>query len=79
MCFTLKPDSAPSHKEFAISLSIADNDPGYHPTSLKNPVNVFFIHDDITCKRKKFSIIPDVFKLADSDIERVSDLNGKSS
>ena len=31
------------------------------------------------CKRKKFSIVLDVYKLADSDKENVCDLNAKSA
>ena len=44
--------------------------------NIKNPINVsFFLHDDIMSKRKKFSIVLDVYKLADSDNENVRDLN----
>ena len=48
--------------------------PRLPPTNLKLPINVFFPHDDFTCKRKKFHIFLDVFKLADSDNENVRDL-----
>ena len=63
MCFTLKPDSVLPIKESAISLSATYNDPAYHPTTLKNPINVFFPHDDFTLKPKKFSIALSFFKL----------------
>ena len=72
---TLKPDSALS-TEFAISLSIADNDPGYHQTTLKNPLNVSSFHNDVLMWKHKFSIVLDVDKLVDSDNENVRDLNG---
>ena len=53
MCFMLKPDSALPIKESAVSLSTADNDPGYHPTNIKNPVNVSFIHDDFIASGRR--------------------------
>ena len=50
--------------------------PRSHPTNFKNTVNdSFFPHDDFTCKRKKFHIVPEVYKLADSDNDNVRDLN----
>ena len=46
----------------------------------KNPINVAFFHnDDFVYKRKKFSIVLEVYKLADSDTENVRDLNAKSA
>ena len=67
----------PSHKEFAISLSTTDNDPGSYPTNLKNAINIsFFLHDDFRRKWKKFHAVLDVYKLVDSDKEDVRDLHG---
>ena len=74
MCFTHKP-TAPFPKELTRRLSTADNDPGYHPTNLKNPINLSFLHDDIMSKRKMFSVVLEVYKLSDSDNENVRDLN----
>ena len=78
MCFELKPDSARLIQESSIGFT-ADNDTGYNPTNLNDTINVsFFLNDDFTCKRK-FSIVLEVYKLADSDIEEVRDLNAKST
>ena len=74
MCLMLKPTVLPI-MESATRLSITNNDPGYHPTNFMNHMNVAFLHDDFMCKRKKFSTVLDVNKLADSDNERVFDLN----
>ena len=72
----LKPDSALPIKESAINLSSADNDPGSHPTNTKTPITAsFFLNDDFMRNRKKFSIVLKVYKLSDSDIDEVRDLN----
>ena len=51
--------------------------PRSHPTNLRTPVDVSFLHDEITRKRKTFSIDLDVYKLAGSDTEKIRDLNTK--
>ena len=62
----------PSHKEFAISLSATDNDPGSYPTNLKNAINIsFFLRDDFRRKWKKFHAVLDVCELVDSDNEKL--------
>ena len=68
-------DSALPITESAISLTTAHNDSGNHPTNLNNHINLSsFLHDDFTGKLKKFSIVLEVIKLADSDIKNVRDL-----
>ena len=71
----LKLDSALPIKESATKLSTADNNVDYNPTNLNDTINAsFFLHDAFTCKRK-FSIVLEVYKLSDSDIDEVRDLN----
>ena len=67
-------DSTPPITESVISLSASYNDPGNYQTTLKNPINVAFHHDDFMYKHK-FHLVLDVFKLRDSDDENVCDLN----
>ncbi len=45
--------------------------PRVPPTTLTNPIHVFFLRDDIMCTRKKFPIVLEVYKLVDSDNEKV--------
>ena len=72
--FTFKPYN-PSNQGVGQQPLHLQQRPRLPPTTLKNTVNVsFFPRDDFTCKRK-FSIVPDVFKLTDSDNENVRDLN----
>ena len=76
MRFTLKSDTTPPNKESVIRLSTASyNAQGSHPTTLTNSINVFLHHDDIMYTSKRFYIVLDVYKLADSDNENVCDLN----
>ena len=76
MCIMLKSDTTPPNKESVIRLSTASyNAQGSHPTTLTNSINVFFHHDDIMYTSKRFYIVLDVYKLADSDNDNVRDLN----
>ena len=79
MYFTLKPDSAiPSRSLPSASPLLTTT--MLPPTTLKNPTNdSFFLKDDIISKRKKSHIVLEVDKLADSDTEKVRDLNAKSA
>ena len=47
-----------------------------HPNELQEPIDVSFLpHDDIMCTQNKFYAVLDVYKLADLDNAKVSDLN----
>lgn len=61
--FRLKPTAPCAPRSRPSPSSTADNDQGYNPTNIKNPINISIPHDDITCKRKKFHAVLDVYRL----------------
>ena len=70
MCFMLKTDRVLPSKG-PPSASPPQTTARLPPTNLKNPIHVFFLRDDIMCKRKKFPFVLEVYKLVDSDNEKV--------
>ena len=75
----LNPDSALLTK-MPHTFNANDTLNSVQPDEPKNPINVSsFLRDDFMCKRRKFSIVIDAYKLADSDNVIVRDLNAKSA
>ena len=70
-CASRSNQTAPFRSRTPSSTSPHQQRPRVPPTTLTNPIHVFFLRDDIVCTRKKFSIVIEVYKLADSDNEKV--------